>query len=131
MSTACIIDSGHDIEVCLALHHGTDGIWCSGIFQVEDLGQSAGVHRLAVVQLRALFILIMVIIRVIFHFVESTLHDDIWIMMREWFDYLTMLLSDCRRTLMIITKHRWELSHDFRGVAMTMLDGCQSLVLVM
>ena len=91
------------------------------------------------------------------------LDDDIWIMMREWFDYLTMLLSHCTwlqrvgmirddvffylwddgewimmiewgdypRTLMIITEHQWELSHDFGGVDMTLLDGCQFLVLVM
>ena len=28
---------------------------------------------------------------------------------------------------MIITEHQWELSHDFRGVAMTLLDGCLCL----
>ncbi|KAL6319604.1 hypothetical protein AAG906_020681 [Vitis piasezkii] len=34
-------------------------------------------------------------------------------------------------TLMIITEHQWELSHHFREVDMTMLDGYQSLVLTM
>ena len=32
---------------------------------------------------------------------------------------------------MIITEHQWELSHDFGGVDMILLDGCQSLVLAM
>ena len=61
-------------------------IWYFGIFRVEDLVQSTWVHHFAVVYLRALFILIMVIIRVIsilssqflvhqsyFCFVESSL----------------------------------------------------------
>ena len=39
--------------------------------------------------------------------------------------------GDCQRTLMIITEHQWKLSQDLRKVAMTMLDGCQSLVLTM
>ncbi|RVW66798.1 hypothetical protein CK203_064840 [Vitis vinifera] len=153
---------GHDTERCLTLHHAiqdlidsgvvdlvrpsTNGIWCFGTFQDEDLGQSAWVHRLVVVQLRALFILIMVIIRVIFHFVEvvsrwfdprRALHDDRWIVMREWLDCLMMLLRQMDRhgasrfeplhmTSESRDDQRWELSHDFRGVAMTMLDGCQS-----
>ena len=45
--------------------------WYFGTSRVEGLDQSAWVHHLVAVQLRALFILIMVIIRVIFHFVES------------------------------------------------------------
>ena len=49
--------------------------------------------------------------------------DGEWHVMIEW--------GDCQRTLMIITEHQWKLSHDFREVDMTMLDGCQSLVLTM
>ena len=44
---------------------GTDGVWCYGTFQDEDLGQSAWVHHLVAVQFRAFLILIMVIIRLI------------------------------------------------------------------
>ena len=51
---------------------GTDGVWCSGTFQDEDLGQSAWVHHLVAVQFRAFLILIMVIIRLISIFVESS-----------------------------------------------------------
>ena len=40
-------------------------IWYFGIFQVEDLVESTWVHHFVVVQLRALFILITVIIKVI------------------------------------------------------------------
>ena len=32
---------------------------------------------------------------------------------------------------MVIIEHQWGLSYDFRGVAMTLLDGCQSSVLTM
>ena len=41
-------------------------VWYFEISQVEDIVQSTWVHHFAVVQLRALLILIMVIIRVIF-----------------------------------------------------------------
>ena len=49
--------------------------------------------------------------------------DGEWLVMIEWVDF--------QSTLMVVIEHQWELSHDFRGVAMTMLDGCQSLVLTM
>ena len=44
---------------------------------------------------------------------------------------MTIGRGDCQRTLMIIVEPRWELSRDFGGVDMTLLDGCQSLVLTM
>ena len=40
-------------------------------------------------------------------------------------------VSRFSETLMVIIERQWELLHDFRGVAMTMFDGCQSLVLAM
>ena len=49
--------------------------------------------------------------------------DGEWLMMMKWGDY--------QRALTVITKHQWELSHDFRGVDMTLLDEYQSLVLTM
>ncbi|KAL6329671.1 hypothetical protein AAG906_026407 [Vitis piasezkii] len=151
MSTACIIDSRHDRRC--SLHHaiqdlidlagpntdldvdGTVGIWYFGIFQVEDLVQSTWIHHYAAVHFRAHFHPDYGHHQSRFRFVESSLHDDRWIVMREWLDCLMMLLRQMDRhgasrfESLHMTSEK--LSHDFRGVAMTMLDGCQSLVLAM
>ena len=63
-------------------------IWYFRIFQVEDLVQLTWVHHFPAVQLRSLFVLIMVVIKVIFSFcwVQFLVHQSHFCLVEFGFD---------------------------------------------